>query len=274
MRTLVLRYAVVTMMLCALAAGAFGEVPRVLTLQGKLTDSLGQPVSDGVQSVTFRLYDVETCGQGTALWQEVQNVQTNGGVFNVNLGAVTAIGLPFDKQYWLGMQPATGSELCPRTRLTTAPYAVRAEIADTVKDGAITPEKLAAGVGVVPSGVILMWSGSIATIPQGWVICDGTNGTPNLRDRFLVGASQDVGGVAYTTVKGSPMLTGGEHQHTLTVAEMPSHTHTESGHAWAGCNGGQDGVQRPESVQTGATGGNQPHENCPPFYALAFIMKL
>jgi hypothetical protein len=135
-------------MLCAFAVGAFGEVPRILTLQGKLTDSLGQPVLDGVQSVTFRLYDVETCATGTALWQEVQNVQTSGGIFNVNLGAVTPIGLPFDEQYWLGMQPPSCSELCPRTRLTTAPYAVRAEIAETAEtvwDGAITTEKIADG---------------------------------------------------------------------------------------------------------------------------------
>lgn len=144
MKTFVTRFAVMAVVLCA-AVAAFGEVPRILTIQGKLTDSLGQPVPDGVQSVTFRLYDIETCGQGTALWQEVQNVQTNGGIFNVNLGAVTPITLSFDTQYWLGMQPPSCSEMCPRTRLTTAPYAVRAETAETVVDGAITTGKIADG---------------------------------------------------------------------------------------------------------------------------------
>jgi hypothetical protein len=48
----------------------------------------------------------------------------------------------------------------------------------------------------LPSGVILLWSGSIATIPTGWVLCDGTNSTPDLRDRFVVGADADSGGEA------------------------------------------------------------------------------
>ena len=140
MKTLVIRYVIVAVALGLLVVAAFGDVPRVLTIQGKLTDSLGQTVPDGVQSVTFRLYDVET--GGTALWQEVQNVQTNGGLFNANLGAVTPITLSFDKQYWLGMQPPNCGELCPRTRLTTAPYAV---VAGTVVDGAITTGKIADG---------------------------------------------------------------------------------------------------------------------------------
>ena len=41
---------------------------------------------------------------------------------------------------------------------------------------------------IIPTGVIVMWSGSIASIPTGWLICDGTNGTPDLRNRFIVGA--------------------------------------------------------------------------------------
>jgi len=148
MKTCVIRCAVVAVLVSLVTVAAFGDVPRLLTLQGKLTDSLGQPVPDGMQSVTFRLYDVEACGQGTALWQEVQSVQTSGGIFNVSLGAVTPITLPFDKQYWLGMQPATASELCPRTRLTAAPYAVRAEKADAVSG----PDNVFAGTGNVGIG--------------------------------------------------------------------------------------------------------------------------
>ena len=145
MKTCVIRFAVMAVVLSAVTVAAFGDAPRLLTLQGKLTDSFGQPVLDGVQSVTFRLYDVEACGQSTALWQEVQSVQTSGGIFNVNLGAVTPITLPFDKQYWLGMQPPSCSELCPRTRLTTAPYAVRAEAVSG-------PNNVFAGTGSVGIG--------------------------------------------------------------------------------------------------------------------------
>ena len=130
------------------------------------------------------------------------------------------------------------------------------------------------GSTAIPSGVIIMWSGTIASIPPGWHICDGTNGTPDLRDRFIVGARQDSGGIAKTNVHGVLEKTGGEAMHTLTIAEMPAHSHTYSGHGQWGGRGGDDqaGCQQP-SV-TGSTGGNQPHENCPPFYALAFIMKL
>jgi len=123
--------------------------------------------------------------------------------------------------------------------------------------------------------VIVMWSGTIATIPTGWALCDGTNGTPDLRDKFVVGARQDDGGVAKTTVKGTLMKTGGEHAHTLTIAEIPPHTHTESGHGHYQNNwSGDDPIGCVQSTQTGSTGGGNPHENCPPFYSLAYIMKI
>lgn len=71
----------------------------------------------------------------------------------------------------------------------------------------------------VPSGVITLWSGSIATIPAGWLLCDGTLGTPNLRDRFVVGA-----GTTYAVA-----ATGGASTVTLATANIPAHTHTVNG---------------------------------------------
>src|SRR5262245_14075787 len=61
---------------------------------------------------------------------------------------------------------------------------------------------------LLPSGVIVMWSGTIATIPSGWFLCDGTNGTPDLRDKFVVGATSDAGGVAKSNIEGSLKQTG------------------------------------------------------------------
>jgi len=69
---------------------------------------------------------------------------------------------------------------------------------------------------ILPAGVIMMWSGSIASIPAGWLLCDGTGGTPDLRDRFIVGAGS-------TYAVGD---TGGANSVTLTEAQMPSHIHT------------------------------------------------
>jgi len=74
--------------------------------------------------------------------------------------------------------------------------------------------KVSAG-GAVPSGVITMWSGSVVAIPAGWLLCDGTNGTPDLRDRFIVGA-----GGTYTVND-----TGGADSVQLSGSEMPSHSH-------------------------------------------------
>jgi microcystin-dependent protein len=68
----------------------------------------------------------------------------------------------------------------------------------------------------IPAGLISMWSGSIGSIPSGWYLCDGSNGTPNLTDRFVIGA-----GSTYA-VNG----TGGVSSVTLTTNNMPAHTHT------------------------------------------------
>jgi hypothetical protein len=71
---------------------------------------------------------------------------------------------------------------------------------------------------VVPKGVIVMWSGPVNEIPRGWQLCDGTNGTPNLKDRFIVGA-----GHSY-----SPGNTGGEDHVTLNTNQIPAHSHSGS----------------------------------------------
>lgn len=71
----------------------------------------------------------------------------------------------------------------------------------------------------IPSGIITMWNGASSAIPDGWLLCDGNNNTPDLRDRFIVGAGNNYNVGA----------TGGEATHKLTTSEMPSHNHTFSG---------------------------------------------
>lgn len=70
----------------------------------------------------------------------------------------------------------------------------------------------------IPSGIITMWSGSVDNIPSGWLLCDGSNGTPPLQDRFIVGA-----GSAYQVND-----TGGAESVTLSSSQIPSHTHSVS----------------------------------------------
>jgi hypothetical protein len=65
----------------------------------------------------------------------------------------------------------------------------------------------------LPAGVITLWSGAIADIPSGWYLCNGSNGTPDLRDKFVVGAKEDVGGVPKSNIEGSLNQEGGDTSH-------------------------------------------------------------
>ena len=155
------------------------------------------------------------------------------------------------------------------------------------------------GGGGVPSGVICLWSGSVSSIDPAWALCDGTNGTPDLRDKFVVGAGLNYapgasGGAkmhAHTGAAASSTIGGETGATTLTIAQMPSHTHTVKS------NGTGNGIslataQADGAKTTGATGGGGSHthslsntshshnvtiddaDNLPPYYALAYIMKL
>jgi len=130
----------------------------------------------------------------------------------------------------------------------------------------------------LPRGCILIWSGTAANIPSGWALCNGSNGTPDLRDKFVLGA-----GISHTAG-----TTGGEETHTLTVEEMPSHNHSVSNYNGAKSGSGSGNNYGFEDVYYGASnvyhkqfhsaistsGGDQAHNNMPPYYVLCFIMKL
>ena len=124
--------------------------------------------------------------------------------------------------------------------------------------------------GIVPSGAIIMWSGAANAIPTGYVLCNGSNSTPDLRNRFVVGAGS---GSNYNVND-----TGGADSVTLTVNQIPAHTHTyidqyvaiDNGYRpWPANN--NDCAAR--NVNSGSTGGGQSHENRPPYFALCYIMK-
>jgi len=143
----------------------------------------------------------------------------------------------------------------------------------------------------IPTGLISLWSGAIGSVPAGWYLCDGTNGTPDLRDKFLVGA-----GSAY-----SVNATGGtadaivvSHTHTATsTVTDPGHTHNAitqtngtSGAGFQYTNSFSGSVNTTSTAinQTNTTGitvattntsagVSGTNQNLPPYYALAYVMK-
>lgn len=150
-------------------------------------------------------------------------------------------------------------------------------------------------VGNVPTGAIVMWSGTLAAIPSGWVLCDGQSGTPDLRDRFVKGAASGQ----------NPGATGGAATHQHTYSQVLNHVHpiTDPGHSHAlqrypTTTGASSGFTADTSMSgtpagvtlvtqvasTGITGTQNPTGGVaqgttdagssePPYYAIAFIMK-
>jgi len=122
---------------------------------------------------------------------------------------------------------------------------------------------------VIPSGLIAMWHGTIANIPGGWLICDGNGGTPNLLAKFVEGVASAVT---------NPGAGGGEASHTLITNEIPSHNHailTDTGGTEASTSviGQTSRNVTRRDINSKSTGGGAAHENRPPFYDIAFIMK-
>ena len=133
------------------------------------------------------------------------------------------------------------------------------------------------------AGMIMLWSGSSASIPSGWLLCDGTNSTPDLRNRFVVGAGSTY---AVNATGGSADAIVVSHTHTATsVVTDPGHRH-----GFGGAGGG--GVlfvgttvgtvdKFTQTATTGitvattnvATGSSGTNANLPPYYALCYIMK-
>lgn len=173
-----------------------------------------------------------------------------------------------------------------------------------------------------PVGGIILWSGSLATVPTGWLLCNGASGTPDLRDRFVVGAGTTyavgaTGGAATVSLSianlpshnhGGGGTTSGfsnDHTHSGTTSDAGSHNHTvdntagpnatadniESGGGWAFwkyntlttstagnhshsfATGGQS-ANHTHTFSIAAEGSGTAHENRPPYYALAYIMKI
>jgi len=134
-----------------------------------------------------------------------------------------------------------------------------------------------------PSGCIVMWSGAISAVPSGWLLCNGVTvdgvTPPDLTGKFVIHADADSGGTHDVDDVGAAEATG---DHTLTTAQMPSHTHTyyQRGFTGASIGGGSEDYSDDTvlySGGTGSTGGGAVHshtQSLPPYLALAYIYKI
>jgi hypothetical protein len=146
-----------------------------------------------------------------------------------------------------------------------------------------------ASAPAIPSGGIILWSGSTGSVPSGWYLCDGTNGTPDLRNSFIVGAGNTYA-VGATGGTADAIVVSHTHTATSTVTD-PGHNHAplnggnffSSGGSAQG-NGPNFNIRQDATTATATTGitvgttvatagVSGTGQNLPPYYALAYIMK-
>lgn len=148
------------------------------------------------------------------------------------------------------------------------------------------------GYTFLPKFAVMMYAGSIVSIPTGWLLCDGRTATinnvsvtaPNLSGRFILSYGQGPLDFPNTTLS----ATGGEQNHTLSVDEIPSHSHTTNSNAPSiglvqrtGYNtgpgfdssAGELDLINAANLSLANTGGSESHNNMPPYYVMCFIMK-
>lgn len=157
---------------------------------------------------------------------------------------------------------------------------------------------------LLPAGTIILWYGSQASIPYGWALCNGSNGTPDLRNRFIIGAGNtyEPGAIGGSAANTATTASNGTHSHTgltgntaLSIDQMPNHTHSGSATvvtvSGSGVSVHNASNQRGSTTLTVAnTGGGQGHDHTissdgahthsvvvstlPPYHALCYIMKV
>ena len=222
---------ILPIVICLLFAGllvppVLAEIPGTISYQGKLTDAEGLLIN-GQRDITFTLF-TESSGGGSVWTEPHSDVSVTNGLFNVMLGSTNDLTDEFQENDRLFLEiEVEGEILVPRQEMAAVGYALSAGKAP----------------GYNPVGTVQMYAG--LTAPEGWLICDGsavsresyadlyavigvnyglgdgstTFNLPDLRGSFPVGR--------HSTDSDFDALgkTGGEKTHSLTTAELPSHSH-------------------------------------------------
>ena len=190
-------------MLLSFAQIGWAQIPQTMGYQGVLADGSGAPVPDDTYTLTFKIYDIAT--DGTALWTETQDVLIIRGIFNVTLGVVTPLDLPFNNPYWLGITVNGGTELEPRIELSSSAYSLNAR---SIADSVVTETKIA------QETVVRSLNGLTDYVD----IVGGANVTITQQDQSLIIDAADGAGGDITAVNAGEGLTGGGETGDVTLA--------------------------------------------------------
>lgn len=280
--------------------------PEYINYQGRVNDGAGQPLATGNYTIEFRVYDDPVLAEpvnlvwgpfildGATAEGHGPAVSIINGRFNVILGpgdtASRSIRNAFaGENRFLELRVNGGSPILPRQQFLSTPYAIKAHgvISDLNIPGTLTVTGAAQVQGnlnvegqitgssgnttfhMVPRGGIILWSGAITNVPSGWALCDGANGTPDLRDRFVIGHSA-------SAADGLIGETGGTTNH-FHVVDIPQVESTRVG-GGTEIRGGAGAIYELTTAHTHNV--NPPPANSaqashiPPFIRLGFIMKL
>jgi hypothetical protein len=249
--------------------------------------------------------------QGSNANKYLQTDGTNSSWDAISLSTADITGTLAVANGGTGVTSSTGTGAVV---LSASPTFTGAPLAPTAAVGTDTTQIATTAFvrDIIPTGVITMWYGSIASIPSGWFLCDGANSTPDLRDRFIVGAGSTYG-VAATggsanatlvshnhTASSSSSFSGsalGTHSHSISD---PGHTHSQGAYGSIGsgipgttviygsgtaitsavtgvsvvaASAGTPAGSVSTSTSISTEGSSATNANLPPYYALAYIMK-
>lgn len=281
------------------------QTPVLVEIGTTANDGTGSTLREGGQIINGNFSDLYTAVNSiqdyilpTASTTVKGGVKIDGTTITINNGIISSTS------------SGSGTTVSPSTSLPLIESGSGAIGTSLLYARADHVHPVNAGV-TIPTGVIVMWSGLISNVPSGWKLCDGTNGTPDLRNRFVVGAgstytelatggSADAIVVSHSHTMGAATFTGtamSAHSHTVTD---PGHSHTyntktgvlpqtgNSTNCWVGNVAADTGTSTtgvtvnsasagtPSGTiggSTDTTGSTGTGKNLPPYLALAYIMK-